>query len=74
MKVAKNIVDNSRGKKNLIKSGWGDENILEEDVVNLHYDDNIYHNYRERTRQNLVWSLSLDTLLYRFGIIFIFNY
>lgn len=52
-KVAKNIVDNSRGKKNLIKSGWGDENILEEDVVNLHYDDNIYHNYRERTRQNL---------------------
>lgn len=52
-KVAKNIVDNSRGKKNLIKSGWGDENILEEDVVNLHYDENLYHNYTERTRQNL---------------------
>lgn len=52
-KVAKNIVDNSRGKKNLIKSGWGDENILEQDVVNLHYDENIYLNYTERTRQNL---------------------
>ncbi|KAH9305425.1 hypothetical protein KI387_009829 [Taxus chinensis] len=52
-KVAKNIVDNSHGRQNLIKSGWGDEKILEEDIVNIHYDKNLYHAYNERTRQNL---------------------
>ncbi|XP_057861727.2 DExH-box ATP-dependent RNA helicase DExH7, chloroplastic isoform X2 [Cryptomeria japonica] len=54
-KVAKNITKNShsRGRQNLIKSGWGDEKVLEEDVVNTNYDENLYHGYKQQTRKNL---------------------
>eukprot|EP01018_Ginkgo_biloba_P026980 Gb_05411 [translate_table: standard] len=52
-KVTKNMIDSSRGRQNLIQSGWGDDNILEENVVNPHYDENLYNGYTERTHRNL---------------------
>ncbi|XP_051147051.1 DExH-box ATP-dependent RNA helicase DExH7, chloroplastic isoform X2 [Andrographis paniculata] len=47
------LVGNKRGKKNLVISGWGDESLLSEEVVNPYYDKSDYTNYSEQTRQNL---------------------
>ncbi|KAL7119617.1 hypothetical protein ACP275_02G073900 [Erythranthe tilingii] len=46
-------VGNRRGKKNLILSGWGDESLLSEEIVNPYYDRSDYLDYSEQTRQNL---------------------
>ncbi|KAJ9158973.1 hypothetical protein P3X46_024509 [Hevea brasiliensis] len=46
-------VNNRRGKKNLVLSGWGDDSLLSEDYVNPHYVLSSYHSYGEQTQQNL---------------------
>ncbi|KAK4491261.1 hypothetical protein RD792_001997 [Penstemon davidsonii] len=46
-------VGNSRGKKNLVLSGWGDESVLSEEIINPYYIPSNYLNYSEQTRQNL---------------------
>uniref|UniRef100_A0A2C9V5D8 RNA helicase n=1 Tax=Manihot esculenta TaxID=3983 RepID=A0A2C9V5D8_MANES len=46
-------VNNRRGKKNLVLSGWGDDSLLSEDYVNPHYVSSTYCSYGEQTQQNL---------------------
>ncbi|KAK4804565.1 hypothetical protein SAY86_004382 [Trapa natans] len=46
-------VDNRRGKKNLVLSGWGDDSLLSEDCVNPYYMSSSYESYSEQTQQNL---------------------
>ncbi|KAL2254308.1 UNVERIFIED_CONTAM: DExH-box ATP-dependent RNA helicase DExH7, chloroplastic, partial [Sesamum indicum] len=46
-------VGNSRGKKNLVLSGWGDESLLSEEITNPYYNKSDYLSYSEQTRQNL---------------------
>ncbi|KAM5573325.1 DExH-box ATP-dependent RNA helicase DExH7, chloroplastic-like [Rosa sericea] len=46
-------VNNSRGKKNLVLSGWGDDSLLSEEYINPNYVHDTYQSYREQTRQNL---------------------
>ncbi|KAI3445599.1 hypothetical protein Pfo_002264 [Paulownia fortunei] len=46
-------VGNKRGKKNLVLSGWGDESLLSEEIINPYYIRSDYLNYSEQTRQNL---------------------
>ncbi|KAL0365014.1 UNVERIFIED_CONTAM: DExH-box ATP-dependent RNA helicase DExH7, chloroplastic [Sesamum angustifolium] len=46
-------VGNRRGKKNLVLSGWGDESLLSEEIINPYYDKSDYLSYSEQTRQNL---------------------
>ncbi|KAJ8476961.1 hypothetical protein OPV22_020688 [Ensete ventricosum] len=52
-KLKGSLVDNHRGKKNIVLSSWGDESLLSEDYVNPHYIPNGYASYSDRTRQNL---------------------
>uniref|UniRef100_A0A7I4CTE9 RNA helicase n=1 Tax=Physcomitrium patens TaxID=3218 RepID=A0A7I4CTE9_PHYPA len=52
-KASKRLVDNSRGRQDLVNSGWGDESKLEDVLVNPHYDPDLYRNFSERTRRNL---------------------
>ncbi|KAK6159647.1 hypothetical protein DH2020_003028 [Rehmannia glutinosa] len=40
-------------RKNLVLSGWGDESILSEEIINPYYVKSDYLNYSEQTRQNL---------------------
>lgn len=47
-------VGESRGKKNLVLSGWGDESLLSEELINPYYIGSDYLNYSEQTRRNLV--------------------
>lgn len=47
-------VNNRRGKKNLVLSGWGDDSLLSEETVNPYYVPDSYQSYKEQTRQNLV--------------------
>ncbi|CAA0838996.1 RNA helicase family protein [Striga hermonthica] len=52
--VEKNApVGNKRGKKNLVLSGWGDESLLSEEIINPYYVESDYLDYSEQTRQNL---------------------
>ncbi|KAJ7968010.1 ATP-dependent RNA helicase [Quillaja saponaria] len=46
-------VNNSRGKKNLVLSAWGDDSILSEDCINPYYVPSSYESYSEQTQQNL---------------------
>ncbi|CAN0878558.1 DExH-box ATP-dependent RNA helicase DExH7, chloroplastic [Linum grandiflorum] len=46
-------VDNHRGKKNLVLSGWGDDSVLAEDITNPHFASSCYDSYSEQTRKNL---------------------
>ncbi|ESR44951.1 hypothetical protein CICLE_v100000301mg [Citrus x clementina] len=46
-------VNNRRGKKNLVLSGWGDDSLLSEEYINPYYDPSDYGSYSEQTRQNL---------------------
>ncbi|CAL1385571.1 unnamed protein product [Linum trigynum] len=46
-------VDNHRGKKNLVLSGWGDDSVLSEDCINPHFASELYQSYSEQTQQNL---------------------
>ncbi|KAL0384606.1 UNVERIFIED_CONTAM: DExH-box ATP-dependent RNA helicase DExH7, chloroplastic [Sesamum radiatum] len=46
-------VGNRRGKKNLVLSGWGDESLLSEEIINPYYNKSDYLSYSEQTRQNL---------------------
>ncbi|CAM6089460.1 unnamed protein product [Calypogeia fissa] len=52
-KTAKNLVDSSRGRQNLVQSGWGDDQSLEDVPVNPLYDEDMYMEYSQRTRSNL---------------------
>ncbi|KAM1735057.1 hypothetical protein ACFX11_020446 [Malus domestica] len=46
-------VNNRRGKKNLVLSGWGDDSLLSEETINPYYVPDSYQSYKEKTRQNL---------------------
>lgn len=50
-------VGERRGKKNLVLSGWGDESLLSEEIINPYYIGSDYLNYSEQTRQNLVYNI-----------------
>ncbi|KAL3655303.1 hypothetical protein CASFOL_001089 [Castilleja foliolosa] len=41
-------VGNKRGKKNLVLSGWGDESLLSEEIINPYYIKSDYLNYNEQ--------------------------
>ncbi|XP_042022012.1 DExH-box ATP-dependent RNA helicase DExH7, chloroplastic-like isoform X2 [Salvia splendens] len=56
-------VGESRGKKNLVLSGWGDESLLSEELINPYYIGSDYLNYSEQTRRNLK-RLNEDTIDY----------
>ncbi|XP_047960360.1 DExH-box ATP-dependent RNA helicase DExH7, chloroplastic isoform X2 [Salvia hispanica] len=56
-------VGESRGKKNLVLSGWGDESVLSEDLINPYYIGSDYLNYSQQTRRNLK-RLNEDTIDY----------
>lgn len=47
-------IGEKRGKKNLILSGWGDESLLSEEIINPYYTESDYLNYSEKTHKNLV--------------------
>lgn len=52
-------MNNRRGKKNLVLSGWGDDSLLSEDYVNPHYVSSTYCSYGEQTQQNLVRAVAV---------------
>ncbi|KAL1539169.1 RNA helicase [Salvia divinorum] len=56
-------VGERRGKKNLVLSGWGDESLLSEELINPYYIGSDYLNYSEQTRRNLK-RLNEDTIDY----------
>ncbi|OAE31756.1 hypothetical protein AXG93_4874s1190 [Marchantia polymorpha subsp. ruderalis] len=62
-KTTRNLVDSSRGRQNLVQSGWGDDSTLEETAVNPLYDRDLYSNYSEKCRANLA-SLNEDVIDY----------
>ncbi|XP_076921009.1 DExH-box ATP-dependent RNA helicase DExH7, chloroplastic-like [Bidens hawaiensis] len=47
------VVDNHRGKKNLVLSAWGDESVLSKGYSNPYYVAENYQTYSEQTQQNL---------------------
>ncbi|XP_042415652.1 DExH-box ATP-dependent RNA helicase DExH7, chloroplastic-like isoform X3 [Zingiber officinale] len=52
-KLKNKVVDNHRGKRNVVLSSWGDESLLSEDYVNPHYLPDQYTSYSEKTCKNL---------------------
>eukprot|EP00250_Pteridium_aquilinum_P004082 c14319_g1_i2 orf=171-4673(+) len=52
-KVSQKLVNSSRGRQNLVHSGWGDEGVLEEEACNPLFDESFYHSYSQKTRNNL---------------------
>ncbi|CAA7396962.1 unnamed protein product [Spirodela intermedia] len=52
-KFGQSFVDNSRGKKNLVLSSWGDESLLLDEYVNPYYNPSSYDQYSEQTQKNL---------------------
>ncbi|XP_028762861.1 DExH-box ATP-dependent RNA helicase DExH7, chloroplastic isoform X2 [Neltuma alba] len=46
-------VTNSRGKKNLVLSAWGDDSLLSEQQINPCFISSNYESYSEQTQQNL---------------------
>lgn len=52
-KASKKLVGNSRGRQDLVNSGWGDDSKLDDILVNPQYDEELYRNFSERTRRNL---------------------
>ncbi|KAF7842782.1 DExH-box ATP-dependent RNA helicase DExH7, chloroplastic isoform X1 [Senna tora] len=52
-KFQRGPVTNSRGKKNLVISGWGDESLLSEQQINPYFVGSNYQSHSEQTQQNL---------------------
>ncbi|XP_020965227.1 DExH-box ATP-dependent RNA helicase DExH7, chloroplastic [Arachis ipaensis] len=52
-KLQKGLVTNSKGKKNLMLSGWGDESLLSEENTNPYFVPSYYQSYSEQAKQNL---------------------
>ncbi|XP_015580752.1 DExH-box ATP-dependent RNA helicase DExH7, chloroplastic isoform X1 [Ricinus communis] len=46
-------VNDRRGKKNLVLSGWGDDSLLSEEIINPHFVSSNYQSYSEQTQKNL---------------------
>ncbi|KAL5182264.1 DExH-box ATP-dependent RNA helicase DExH7, chloroplastic [Glycine soja] len=51
--LQRDVVTNSRGKKNLVLSAWGDESLLSEEHFNPYFVPSYYQLYSEQTRQNM---------------------
>ena len=51
---SQSFMDNSRGKKNLVLSSWGDDVLLLDDNLNPYYNPRSYEKYSEQTRKNIV--------------------
>ncbi|XP_047164207.1 DExH-box ATP-dependent RNA helicase DExH7, chloroplastic isoform X2 [Vigna umbellata] len=49
----RDIVKNSRGRKNVVLSAWGDESLLSEVQVNPYFVPSCYELYSEQTQQNM---------------------
>lgn len=62
-------VGNRRGKKNLVLSGWGDESLLSEEIINPYYIRSDYLNYSERTRQNLVFIIHVRWITFHVSLL-----
>ncbi|XP_028762862.1 DExH-box ATP-dependent RNA helicase DExH7, chloroplastic isoform X3 [Neltuma alba] len=52
-KFQRGPVTNSRGKKNLVLSAWGDDSLLSEQQINPCFISSNYESYSEQTQQNL---------------------
>ena len=52
--ASKKLIGNSRGRQDLGNSGCGNASKLEDVLVNPLYDEELYRNFSERTRRNLV--------------------
>ncbi|KAF1887143.1 hypothetical protein Lal_00040740 [Lupinus albus] len=52
-KEQRGTVTNSRGKKSLALSAWGDESMLSEENINPHFVTSYYQSYSEQARKNL---------------------
>ncbi|XP_027329494.1 DExH-box ATP-dependent RNA helicase DExH7, chloroplastic isoform X2 [Abrus precatorius] len=51
--LQRGVVTNSRGKKNLVLSAWGDESLLSEEYFNPYFFLSHYQSYSEQTQQNM---------------------
>ncbi|KAK7363934.1 hypothetical protein VNO77_06099 [Canavalia gladiata] len=51
--LQRGVVTNSRGKKNLVLSAWGDESLLSEEYLNPYFFPSYYQSYSEQAHQNL---------------------
>lgn len=60
-KVSQSLVNSSRGRQNLVQSGWGDEGMLEQEACNPLFDESLYRGYSQRTKNNLA-KLNEDTI------------
>ncbi|EFJ19934.1 hypothetical protein SELMODRAFT_177444 [Selaginella moellendorffii] len=52
-RASQNVVDKNRGRQDLARMGWGDDQILESRPVNPLYEESLYRKYSENTRKNL---------------------
>ncbi|RDY13770.1 DExH-box ATP-dependent RNA helicase DExH7, chloroplastic, partial [Mucuna pruriens] len=52
-KGQRDVVTNSRGKKNLVLSAWGDESVLSEEHFNPYFVPSYYQLYSEQTQHNM---------------------
>ncbi|KHN03587.1 ATP-dependent RNA helicase DHX29 [Glycine soja] len=52
-KGQRDVVTNSRGKKNLVLSAWGDESLLSEEHFNPYFVPSYYQLCSEQTQQNM---------------------
>ncbi|KAI4298953.1 hypothetical protein L6164_032458 [Bauhinia variegata] len=52
-KFQREPVTNSRGKKNLVLSAWGDDSLLSEEYINPYFVPSNYQSYSEKAQQNL---------------------
>ncbi|EFJ04939.1 hypothetical protein SELMODRAFT_187668 [Selaginella moellendorffii] len=52
-RASQNVVDKNRGRQDLARMGWGDDQILESRPVNPLYEESHYRKYSENTRKNL---------------------
>lgn len=51
--LQRDVVTNSRGKKNLVLSAWGDESLLSEEHFNPYFVPSYYQLCSEQTQQNM---------------------
>eukprot|EP00249_Psilotum_nudum_P011376 c23135_g1_i1 orf=250-4686(-) len=52
-KISQSLVDSGRGRWDLVQSGWGDEDVLEKEIYNPFFEENLFNGFSDRTQQNL---------------------
>ncbi|KAH6554610.1 hypothetical protein KP509_1Z321000 [Ceratopteris richardii] len=49
----RNIVKSSRGRQNLVQYGWDDDEVVDEEAINPHFDELLYQSYSVTTKNSL---------------------